>query len=80
MPLKGQIAAGATARDRIPPAAARARCRRERASFTRCAPTALRGGTSLRDDWTLTVNEVERKRVVDTHIELFDLMRAGRHT
>jgi len=38
------------------------------------------GGTSLRDDWTLTVNEVERKRVVDTHIELFDLMKAGRHT
>jgi len=38
------------------------------------------GGTSLRDDWTTTVNETERKRVVDTHIELFDLMRAGRHT
>jgi D-amino-acid oxidase len=38
------------------------------------------GGTSLRDDWTTTVNETERKRVVDTHIELFDLMRTGRHT
>jgi D-amino-acid oxidase len=38
------------------------------------------GGTSLRDDWTTTVNETERKRIVDTHIELFDLMRAGRHT
>jgi D-amino-acid oxidase len=36
------------------------------------------GGTSLRDDWTTTVNETERKRIVDTHIELFDLMRSGR--
>jgi glycine/D-amino acid oxidase-like deaminating enzyme len=38
------------------------------------------GGTSLRDDWTTTVNETERQRVVDTHIELFNLMRTGRHT
>ena len=35
------------------------------------------GGTSLRDDWSLEVNEVERKRIVDTHIELFDAMRNG---
>ncbi|HZL94388.1 MAG TPA: FAD-dependent oxidoreductase, partial [Vicinamibacterales bacterium] len=38
------------------------------------------GGTSLRDDWTTTVNETERQRIVDAHIELFDMMRAGRHT
>ena len=33
------------------------------------------GGTSLRDDWTLTVDEKERQRVVDTHIGLFNAMR-----
>jgi hypothetical protein len=33
------------------------------------------GGTSIRDDWTLTVNEAERKRVVETHIDLFNAMR-----
>ena len=38
------------------------------------------GGTSIRDDWSLTVNEVERQRVVQTHIELFNAMRAGQRT
>jgi glycine/D-amino acid oxidase-like deaminating enzyme len=33
------------------------------------------GGTSLRDDWTLTVDEPQRQRIVDTHIELFNSMR-----
>ena len=33
------------------------------------------GGTSIRDDWSLTVNEIERQRVVETHIELFNAMR-----
>ena len=33
------------------------------------------GGTSIRDDWSLTVNEVERQRVVQTHIELFNAMK-----
>jgi D-amino-acid oxidase len=36
------------------------------------------GGTSLRDDWSLDVNEKERQRIVETHIELFNLMRAVR--
>jgi D-amino-acid oxidase len=36
------------------------------------------GGTSIRDDWSTTVNEIERKRIVDAHLELFDKMRAGR--
>ena len=34
------------------------------------------GGTSLRDDWSLDVNEKERQRIVDAHIELFSSMRA----
>ena len=33
------------------------------------------GGTSLRDDWTTDVDENERKRVVETHIALFNSMR-----
>ena len=38
------------------------------------------GGTSLRDDWTLTVDEPQRQRIVDTHIELFNSMRATART
>jgi hypothetical protein len=38
------------------------------------------GGTSIRDDWSLTINEEERKRVVDTHIELFNSMRGLQRT
>jgi glycine/D-amino acid oxidase-like deaminating enzyme len=38
------------------------------------------GGTSERDVWTYDVNEAERKRIVEGHIELFNAMRtpAGR--
>src|SRR5687768_6992412 len=36
------------------------------------------GGTSLRDDWTLTVDEPQRQRIVDTHIELFNAMNDRR--
>jgi D-amino-acid oxidase len=38
------------------------------------------GGTSIRDDWSLTVNEVERQRIVGTHIELFNSMRGPART
>jgi glycine/D-amino acid oxidase-like deaminating enzyme len=34
------------------------------------------GGTSERGEWSLDVNEEERRRIVDGHIELFDAMRA----
>jgi hypothetical protein len=33
------------------------------------------GGTSLRDNWSLEVEENERKRVVDLHTEFFNSMR-----
>ncbi len=36
------------------------------------------GGTSLRDDWSLDVNEKERQRIVETHIDLFSTMRSIR--
>jgi D-amino-acid oxidase len=38
------------------------------------------GGTSIRDDWSLTINDEERKRIVDTHIDLFNLMRGPQRT
>ncbi len=38
------------------------------------------GGTSIRDDWSLEVNEEERKRIVEAHIFLFESMRADRRT
>jgi len=38
------------------------------------------GGTSIRDNWSLDVEENERKRVVDLHIELFNSMRSTRRT
>ena len=34
------------------------------------------GGTSERDVWTTEVNESERRRIVEGHIELFDWMRS----
>jgi glycine/D-amino acid oxidase-like deaminating enzyme len=33
------------------------------------------GGTSIRDNWSLDVEENDRKRVMDLHIELFNSMR-----
>jgi D-amino-acid oxidase len=33
------------------------------------------GGTSQRDVWTMEIDEVERKRVVETHMALFGAMR-----
>ncbi|MBY0493044.1 MAG: FAD-binding oxidoreductase [Cyanobacteria bacterium] len=38
------------------------------------------GGTSIRDNWSLDVEEKERQRVVDLHIELFNSMRSARRT
>lgn len=36
------------------------------------------GGTSIRDNWSLDVEEKERQRVMDLHIELFNSMRGVR--
>jgi len=36
------------------------------------------GGTSLRDNWSLDIEENERKRVMDLHTELFNSIRAPR--
>jgi D-amino-acid oxidase len=38
------------------------------------------GGTSIRDDWSTTVDEAQRQRIVEAHIELFTLMRTTRRT
>jgi D-amino-acid oxidase len=36
------------------------------------------GGTSQRDVWTLDVDEAERKRVVESHMQLFGAMKQPR--
>jgi glycine/D-amino acid oxidase-like deaminating enzyme len=36
------------------------------------------GGTSIRDNWSLDVEEDQRKRVVDMHMEFFNSMRGVR--
>jgi D-amino-acid oxidase len=38
------------------------------------------GGTSQRDVWTMDVDEKERSRVVEAHIEMFNQMREGSRT
>ena len=38
------------------------------------------GGTSIRDNWSLDVEEKERQRVVNLHVELFNSMRSTRRT
>ncbi|MCC7125998.1 MAG: FAD-dependent oxidoreductase [Acidobacteria bacterium] len=38
------------------------------------------GGTSERDIWTFDVNEKERQRIVNGHIELFNSMKGGGRT
>lgn len=38
------------------------------------------GGTSIRDNWTFDIEEQDRQRVVEAHIELFNAMRAVRGT
>jgi D-amino-acid oxidase len=38
------------------------------------------GGTSIRDNWSMDVEEKDRQRVVDLHIELFNSMRTGVRT
>jgi D-amino-acid oxidase len=38
------------------------------------------GGTSIRDNWSMDVEEKDRQRVVEAHIELFAAMRGDRRT
>ena len=38
------------------------------------------GGTSIRDNWSLDVEEKDRQRVVNLHIELFNSMKSSRRT
>jgi len=38
------------------------------------------GGTSIRDNWSLDIEEADRKRIVEAHIELFDSMRGAART
>jgi glycine/D-amino acid oxidase-like deaminating enzyme len=38
------------------------------------------GGTSIRDNWSFDIEEPDRKRVMDLHIEFFNSMRAPQRT
>jgi D-amino-acid oxidase len=38
------------------------------------------GGTSIRDNWSMDVEEKDRQRVMDLHIEFFNSMRSPRRT
>ncbi|HYE86120.1 MAG TPA: FAD-dependent oxidoreductase [Vicinamibacterales bacterium] len=52
----------------------------ETAGFVHMMPRSdgiILGGTSIRDNWTLDIEEKDRQRVVEAHIELFGAMRTG---
>ncbi len=38
------------------------------------------GGTSIRDNWSMDVEEKDRQRVIEAHIELFAALRSDRRT
>ena len=38
------------------------------------------GGTSLRDNWSMEIEEKDRQRVMDLHIEFFQTMNGGKRT
>lgn len=84
MPLKGQLTVlvpqaeitYSTSGGARPPAT-------PEAGFVHMMPRSdgiVLGGTSLRDDWSLEVNEKERQRIVEAHIDLFGSMRGERRT
>jgi len=53
------------------------------AGFVHMMPRAdgiILGGTSIRDNWSFDIEEADRKRVVEAHIDLFNAMKDGRRT
>jgi glycine/D-amino acid oxidase-like deaminating enzyme len=83
MPLKGQLTVLMPQSEVTYSTSGGARPPAPGAGFIHMMPRTdgiVLGGTSLRDDWTLTVDEAQRQRIVDTHIELFNLMRNGQRT
>ena len=80
MPLKGQLTVLIPQSEITYSTSGGARPPAPGAGFIHMMPRTdgiVLGGTSLRDDWTMTVDEPQRQRIIDTHIELFDLMRNG---
>jgi glycine/D-amino acid oxidase-like deaminating enzyme len=83
MPLKGQLTVLMPQSEITYSTSGGARPPAPGAGFIHMMPRTdgiVLGGTSLRDDWTLTVDEGQRQRIVDTHIELFNLTRTGQRT
>jgi D-amino-acid oxidase len=83
MPLKGQLTVLMPQEEITYSTSGAAKPLPPGAGFIHMMPRSdgiILGGTSLRDDWSLTVDEPQRQRIVDTHIELFNLMRNERRT
>ena len=83
MPLKGQLTVLMPQSEITYSTSGGARPPAPGAGFIHMMPRTdgiVLGGTSLRDDWTLTVDEPQRQRIVETHIELFNLMKDSRRT
>jgi D-amino-acid oxidase len=84
MPLKGQLVVltpqpeityGTTGGARAPTT--------PDAGFVHMMPRSdgiILGGTSIRDNWSFDIEEKDRQRVVEAHIELFAAMRGARQT
>jgi D-amino-acid oxidase len=84
MPLKGQLVVlipqpeityGTTGGARTPTT--------PNAGFVHMMPRSdgiVLGGTSIADNWSLDVEEEDRKRVIEAHIDLFNAMKADRRT
>jgi D-amino-acid oxidase len=84
MPLKGQLVVlipqaeinyGTTGGARTPTTPS--------AGFVHMMPRSdgiVLGGTSIADNWSMEVEESDRKRVIDAHIELFGSMNNARRT
>lgn len=83
MPLKGQLTVLMPQSEITYSTSGAAKPLPPNAGFVHMMPRSdgiVLGGTSIRDDWTLTVDEPQRQRIVDTHIELFQAMRATART
>jgi D-amino-acid oxidase len=83
MPLKGQLVVLIPQQEVTYATSGIGRVLPPNAGFLHMMPRSdgiVLGGTSIRDDWSTTVNEDERKRIVDAHVDLFDRMSGVQRT
>lgn len=83
MPLKGQLVVLVPQSEITYGTTGGARAATPEAGFVHMMPRSdgiILGGTSIRDNWSMDVEEPDRQRVVNAHIELFGAMRGDRRT